>query len=492
MGSVTVQIDHEAKIPVKTQIAEAYAAAIRSGALKPGSALPSIRALSSRLKVSPATVVAAYRELQDRGLALAEPRSAFRVSGITADSILEGNASGSQILNGGSTVDGAYAPELGSGHGLYALNRIEPDLRVHPAREFARVIAEVASRDPFSGGYEEYRGNAALREAIAAYDRAKGIDSDPVNGMLMTSGAQQALQLLARSFPAGTAVAFEDPCYPGARLAFSGNLARLVPVDSGSDGPEEASLAAVSGPGAVAAFYCCPTYGNPSGRSWSRAARLRVLEAAAKGGFLVIEDDYLGDLDYLDERPDRLSTLAASVPGAKVVRIRTFSKCLLPALRLASVTGEASLVSRLLALKVADDIGCSAFTQRALARFIASGQYEAHLERVRPRYRSTREAVREALCEPIEGLAFDDPPSGLSLLARATGTLHPERFVSECAREGALVSPGGDYWRDGAKGEGYFRICFGSLAPEEAAPAIDTLRRAASAARNQAPVYSLI
>ncbi len=492
MGSVTVQIDHEGKIPVKTQIAEAYASAIRAGTLKPGSALPSIRALSARLKVSPATVVAAYRELSDTGLALAEPRSAFRVAGMGADPAREGKAAGSPFLNGGSTVDGAYAPELGSAHGLYALNRIEPDLRVHPVREFARVIAEVAARDPFSGGYEEYRGNAALREAIAACDRAQGIESDPVNGMLMTSGAQQALQLLARSFPPGTAIAFEDPCYPGARLAFAGNLARLVPVASGSDGPEAEALAAVSSAGAVAALYCCPTYGNPSGRTWSRAARLRVLEAAAKGGFLVIEDDYLGDLDYLDEKPDRLSSLAASVPGASVVRIRTFSKCLLPALRLASVTGEASLVSRLLALKVADDIGCSAFTQRALARFIASGQYEAHLARVRPRYRATREAVREALREPVEGLSFDDPPSGLSLLARATGALNPGRFVSECAREGALVSPGGDYWHDSARGSGYFRICFGSLAPEEAASAIDTLRRAASAALNQAPVYSLI
>ncbi len=492
MGSVTVQIDHEGKIPVKTQIAEAYAAAIGSGTLKPGSALPSIRALSARLTVSPATVVAAYRELQDRGLALAEPRSAFRVAGVAVDSLREGNATGSPFLNGGSTVDGAYAPELGGGHGLYALNRIEPDLRVHPAREFARVIAEVASRDPYSGGYEEYRGNAVLREAIAAYDRAKGIESDPANGMLMTSGAQQALQLLARSFPAETAIAFEDPCYPGARLAFAGNRAKIVPVASGEDGPGTEALDAVSAPGTVAAFYCCPTYGNPSGRSWSRAARLRVLEAAARGGFLVIEDDYLGDLDYLDEKPDRLSSLAASVPGANVVRIRTFSKSLLPALRLASVTGEAALVSRLLALKVADDIGCSAFTQRALARFIASGQYESHLERVRPRYRATREAVRAALREPIEGLSFDDPPSGLSLLARATGALHPERFVSECAREGALVSPGGDYWHDNAKGSVFFRICFGSLAPEEAAPAIDTLRRASSAARNQAPVYSLI
>ena len=499
MSSVIAQIDHEADLPVRTQISSAYAAAIRSGALKPGAALPSIRALSSRLRVSPATVVAAYRELCDSGLASAQPRSSFRVAGLPEDGVRTetgdeagGAASGVTVINGGSTVSGAYAPELRSGRGVYALNRIEPDLRIHPAREFAATIASVAVADVSIGGYEEYRGCPALREAIAAFDRERGIDSDPVNGMLITSGAQQAIQLLGRSFPSGTAIAVEDPCYPGARLAFSGNGARLVPVRVGADGPDAESLAAIARPGAVAAFYCCPTYANPSGRTWSEAARIRTLEAARAGGFLVVEDDYLGDLDYCAERPISLAALAERVPGARVLRVRTFSKCLLPALRIASVTGEPAIVSRLLALKVADDIGCSAFIQRALARFVDSGQYAAHLERVRPRYRATREALREALATQIEGLEFEDPPAGLSLLARVSGSLDAARFVAECAREGALVSPGSDSWLDPAEGRSRLRLCFGSLAPEEVHPAIDTLRRAASAARITSPVFSMI
>ncbi len=485
MSSVTVQIDHNAELPVRTQISSAYAAAIRAGTLAPGSALPSIRALSTRLSVSPATVVAAYRELCDAGFASAHPRSSFRV----APSFGENPA---KAPSGGSTIGGAYAPELRSTGGVYPLNRIEPDLRIHPAREFAAMIASVAAADPSIGGYEEYRGNPALREAIAAFDRERGIESDPVNGMLMTSGAQQAIQLVARSFPQGQAIACEDPCYPGARLAFAGTGARLVPVRVGDDGPEESSLRAIAKAGTVGALYCCPTYGNPSGRSWSVTSRMRTLEAARTGGFLVIEDDYLGDLDYLGEKLPSLSSLASGVPGARVLRIRTFSKSLLPALRLASVTGEPALIGRLLALKVADDLGCSAFLQRALARFIATGQYAAHLARIRPQYRATREALRAELAIPIEGLSFDDPPAGLSLLARALPSLDASRFVSECAREGALVSPGVDYWLDPAEGATRIRVCFGALNAGEIAPAVATLRRAAAAARNAAPVYSLI
>jgi GntR family transcriptional regulator/MocR family aminotransferase len=483
MSSVIVQIDHESDTPIRSQISRVYAKAIRDGVYKPGAPLPSIRALATRLGVSPATIVAAYRELCDAGLANASPRSSFRVTGASASGAL---------INGGSTITGAYAPELGSGRGIFALNRIEPDLRIHPAREFAAIIAAVAAADCSIGGYEEYRGYPPLREAIAAFDRERGIDADPVNGMLITSGAQQAIQLVARSLPSGAAVAVEDPCYPGARLAFSGVGARLVPVRASDDGLDGQSLAAIAAPGAVTALYCCPTYGNPSGKSWSTASRLRVLEASRSGGFLVLEDDYLGDLDYLDERLPRLSTLASRVPGARVLRIRTFSKCLLPALRLASVTGEPALVARLLALKVADDLGCSAFIQRALARFIADGHYQSHLERVRPRYRSTREAFRAALARPIEGLEFDDPPAGLSLLARLSGSVDADRFAAECAREGALVSPGEDYWVDRASGVSFLRICFGSLSPDEVAPAVDTLRRAAAAARDASPVYAMI
>jgi DNA-binding transcriptional MocR family regulator len=456
MISVPIQIDRKSAVPVRAQIAAAYTAAIRAGQLAPAAALPSVRALSARLGVSPATVVAAYRELCDCGLASSAERSAFRVSG--------------------------GAPE--KTHKAFQLNRIEPDLRIHPVAEFSRLLAEVAATDSSIGGYEDYRGYPGLRQAIAEIDRAVGVDADPASGMLITSGAQQAISLVARSLERGAAVAVEDPCYPGARIAFAGAGAALLPVRIGDDGPDQQALAAIAKPGAVAAFYCCPTYGNPSGRSWSPAARSRVLEAASKGGFLLIEDDYLGDLDYLGEAPVRLAALASRFPKARLLRIRTFSKSLLPALRLAGVAGDPQLIARLVALKMADDLGCSAFLQRTLARFIGDGLYQSHLERIRPHYRRTREQLRSALAGIKHGVSFDDPPAGLCLLGKLADTIDLGNFVAECAKRNVLISPGSDYWLRAADGANRFRVGFGALAPDEIATVAAAIESAAESAAN--------
>ena len=466
MISVIVQIDREAPVPVRAQIAETYAGAIRSGQLAAGAALPSVRALSARLGVSPVTVASAYRALCAGGLVNALPRSGFRVAGAT------------------------LAPS--AARRVFQLNRIEPDLRCHPVAECARLIAELAAADPGMGGYADYRGELALREAVVRLDAELGISSDAAEGVLITSGAQQALSLLGRSFAAGTRVALEDPCYPGARLAFSGAGASLVALALGEDGPDEEALKALATPGAVAAFYCCPSHANPGGRSWSAASRRRVMAAAQRGGVLLIEDDYLGDLDAPAAAPPRLAALAKEYPGVRVVRIHTFSKTLLPALRLASVSGEPALVARLLSLKVADDLGCSAFLQRALAALVDRGDYQRHLARVRPRYAGVRRLLHEALPRLAPSIVFDGPFAGFCMLGRLAAGVDPGRFLAECARLGVLLTPGADYWLDGVRGRDAFRMGFGSLAAEEIEPVIGILEQAAVVASNPAATRSLL
>jgi len=352
-------------------------------------------------------------------------------------------------------------------------------------REFTELLAALAASDPSMGGYEDYRGNPSLREELATLDREIGIEANPASGMLITSGAQQAITLVARALGPSARVAVENPCFPGARIAFQNAGAEVFPASSCEDGLYSATLEDLAAPGRFEALYCCPTYSNPRGRSWSVTARLRVLEASRLGGFLILEDDYLGDLDYLGERLPRLASLSAEVPGSRVLRIRTFSKCLLPALRLAEVSGEASVISRLLAQKVSDDIGSSAMMQRALAAFIRDGRYRTHLERVRPRYRATREALRSALSAvgPASGIRFDDPPAGLSLVATLPGDLDAARFFAECGARGVTVASGNDYWLGANPPEPCFRLGFGHLSPEEVRQAVSVFPEAAARAR---------
>jgi len=455
MFSVIAQIDRSSAEPIRSQIAEAFSLAIASGALAASSRLPSIRSLSARLGVSPATAAAAYDDLVARRLVVSRARSGFAVAGRR----------------------GADPSRTDSGEVQLSMNRIEPNLRLHPAAEFARVLALTAEDDPGAGGYEDYRGSIALRRALAELDRDDGIDSEPGSGMLVTAGAQQAISLLARTAGAGARVAIEDPTYPGARLAFRSAGAELVPIASDGDGPDPDDLDAACEGGRLDLFYCVPTYGNPGGRSWSPAARERVLRASAREGFTVVEDDYLGDLDYLGERLPRLAALAPSIPGSRVIRVRTFSKCLLPALRIAEVTADARTIETLLVMKSADDICGSALMQRSLACFLREGRYAAHLERVRPHYASVRKSLREALANSKSGLRFDDPPAGLCLLGSLEPGLDVASFVSGCGAEGILISSGPDFWNDRNDGAARFRIGFGNLEPGD-------VGRAAARARN--------
>jgi len=451
-----IQINKEGSAPLHLQIAAALEAAIRDGSMRADRPLPSVRALAERLGVSPATASAAYRDLVSRGVAEARPRSGYRA-----------------VVRDRGEKARAELP----------LHRIEPRLDLHPAAEFGRLVAEESALDPESGGYEDYRGNQALRDCFARLNERDGIPAASRDGILVSGGAQHAIALAARVFGAQRRVGIEDPVYPGARIAFAAAGARLSPIAMTEEGPDFGELEKAAEAG-LDLFYCCPTYGNPSGRSWSAEARERTVALAGERGFTILEDDYLRDLDYLNERPLPLAALAPE-RGAKVVHVRTFSKCLLPALRIAAVSADGASIDRLLSEKTADDICGSAFLQRPLARFLERGLYGKHLERVRPEYAATREALRRRLAGARGGLVFDDPPAGLCLLGTLPDGMDGELFADACRQEGVLVSPGRAYWTDAKMGERRFRIGFGNLRTDEVERAVSAMEKATERTRER-------
>ncbi len=462
--SVLIQIDRDATVPLHQQISASIERGVDSGSFRIDRNLPSVRALSTRLGVSPATVTAAYRTLLDRGVVEARPRSGYRV-------VSQGSKS--HALAGVSVQTEAGRPRL-------PFHRIEPNLAMHPVAEVGHILAQVATEAPESGGYEDYRGYLPLREILSERFTADGVLGARVDGMLITGGAQHAISLCARALRArssGSApiVAVEDPVYPGARLAFEYAGAQVIPIPMTEDGPDLAKLDALGS--RIDLFYCCPTYGNPTGRSWSVSSRERVLRLAAHHSFAIFEDDYLGDLDYLDEK---LPRLASDFPrtGATIIYVRTYSKCLLPALRLAGVVAPPEFLGPLFTAKMTDDICGSAFLQRSAARFLEGAAYDEHLTRVRPYYRSVREALRARARIPSSGIAYDDPPAGLCLMAKLPAGIDEERFAEACAAEGVLISPGSAYWADPSRGLHLFRIGFGGITLTEIDQAFSRLDRA--------------
>ncbi len=446
MNSVSIQLNRDAAQPLHEQISDAMEKAIKSGDLR-GKRLPSVRGLAQRLMVSPSTITAAYRTLVSRRLAEAAPRSGF-----IAPADINAREKGAKILS---------------------MDKIQPNLKYHPVAEFGRLVAETAERDESSGGYEDFRGYRRLRELFADLDAESGIAADPKMDIFITAGCQQAIALVAQIMGSGTKVAVENPTYPGALLAFQQAGATLIPIPAKNDGPDLKALEAVAG--SIDLFYCCPSYGNPTGRSWSHKIRERIAALAVRKGFTIFEDDYLGDLDYLDEKLPRLKSLA---PEAKIIHVRSFSKCLLPALRIAGVTAAPPTIDLLLKKRLSADITGSSFLERGLALFIERGRYREHLADVRPFYKTVREAFRREFGKTKSSIRYGDPPGGLSMLAELPQRLDATLFAAECERLGVMIAPAKDYFLNPLQGASCFRICFGGVEPEDAPFVARVLERA--------------
>lgn len=250
-------------------------------------------------------------------------------------------------------------------------------------RELRRLETRPASFKSPQGN----QGNFQLRHGIAehiALTRAVACRPDDV---LVTSGAQQAFDLIARIMvkPGETIVAVEDPGYPSLRVAFAAAGARLVPVRVDAEGIVVDEL-----PRDVGVICVCPSHQFPLGMSMSPARRLALLDFARSSGAVIVEDDYDGEFRY-DGAP--LDALRSHASADLVFYVGTFSKCMLPSLRLGFVVAPRWAMRALTAAKNSVDWHCSTPLQMAVAAFIADGHLARHVRRMRRVYRERRDLV---------------------------------------------------------------------------------------------------
>jgi GntR family transcriptional regulator/MocR family aminotransferase len=267
------------------------------------------------------------------------------------------------------------------------------------------------SRAPFLYGPPD--GLASLREAIAkhvAFARAVVCGADDI---VVTSGAQQAFDLLARLLvtPGRTRVAVENPGYAPIRAALIAAGARLVPVPVDGEG-----LRVDKVPDGVKVICVTPSHQSPTGAVMSRARRMALLARAQALGAAVIEDDYDGEFLYDAHPQDALQMLDRE---ARVFYVGTFSKSLFPALRKGFVVAPPWARAALVDVKRSTDSHSDVLTQATLAAFIAEGHLARHIRRMRPIYSQRRETLANAIEQQLSRWLEVLPGSaGLHLTAR--------------------------------------------------------------------------
>jgi DNA-binding transcriptional MocR family regulator len=327
---------------------------------------------------------------------------------------------------------------------------------------------------PEALGYAPGQGLERLRVLIAKELARSGIDTS-ADEILITTGSQQALDLVARALVnPGDVFLTEGRTYSGALNILTACGAEVVGVPGDDEGPDIPALKALARR-RPKGLYLMPSSRNPTGTSISDARRQALVDWSRSAGVPLIEDDYGADLE-LD--PGAAPQRSLRARDENVFHVSTYSKKLIPALRVGFIVCPPQMRGPLTRLKHAMDLGTSTLLQHALAEFLERGLLAAHLGRVTSAYRERRDALVGALREALpEEITFRPPDRGVVLWLSLPPGLDPEVAYEAARAEGVLVSSGSVYTAI-APSPGGLRLTYCSEPPERLAEGARRLGRA--------------
>ena len=437
-GFILPQLPRQSDAPLCVQVFEEVRQAILSGRLRAGSRLPSTREMAGDLRVSRNTVVSAFDQLLAEGYVVARRGSGTYVARELPDDLLHTKAKAAAVQAGAPKVAAPLTSARGASIGRIQTSATTaearafrpglPALDLFPVELWGRLEARMWRSAPAELlGFGESAGFRPLRRAIAQYlGAARGVlcSADQV---LVVSSSQQALYLAALVLmDAGDAAWVEDPGYLGARGALGSAGARLIPVpldESGMQpalldrGPRKPPAKAVPSPASSAPkiIYTTPSHQFPLGITMPLARRLELLRAAERYQAWVLEDDYDSEFRYTSRPVEALQGLDTT---GRVIYIGTFSKVLLPCLRLGYLVVPQALVGAFRAALGLVGRHPATIDQAVLAEFIGDGHFERHIRRMRTVYQERQQAIVAALEQRLGSLVTIGPhDSGMHLVA---------------------------------------------------------------------------
>jgi GntR family transcriptional regulator/MocR family aminotransferase len=414
-------------------------AAILNGRLQPELRLPATRALASALGVSRNTVVAAYDLLLSEGYLVARPGSGTYVANVRrpppGSRTQTNDRAAERRLNAFWRARPTALPPAPGGSSPFDFRLGLPDKAAFPFHIWRRLSARALrglSKAP--AAYAEPEGRQDLRAAIAKHISFARAVSCRADDIVVTGGAQQAFDLLARILvTAGrTMVAVEDPGYPPLRAAFAAAGAGIVGIPVDGEGLMVDRL-----PPRTRVVCVTPSHQFPLGTAMSARRRAALLDFAQARDAVIVEDDYDGEFRFGGRPLDALQTLDHA---ESVFYVGTFSKSLFPALRLGFVVAPPWARRALIAAKQSSDWHGPVLAQDTLAAFIAEGHLARHVRKMRRVYGERRALLLQALDryfgDRLEPIPAD---TGLHLAARLRAPLRADALAARAADSGIRI-----------------------------------------------------
>jgi DNA-binding transcriptional MocR family regulator len=354
-----------------------------------------------------------------------------------------------------------------------------PSPETFPADDIAEIAAAlIRERSAATLQYQPTRGNRDLLEYVAAFMQERGATRVSLENLVVTTGAQQALDVIARNLlDPGDVAAVAIPSYIGGIAALQNAQARLVGVREESDGIDmaafEETLRRQQNVGApVKLAYVISNFQNPSGVTLSDVKRDIILDLAARYDFLIIEDDPYGEL-YFDAPPP--PSIFSRDRTGRVVYVGSFSKTLAPGLRVGWLAAPAPLAARFeLCMETA--VLCPGVLDQAIvAECCRRGLAADRLPRLREFYGVRRRAMLDALAESADPqLRWTQPDGGLFVWVDGPPAIDAEAELTRLVESGVAYIPGRPFCIDDS-GKNAFRLAFSKESPDRIREGVQTL-----------------
>ncbi len=344
-----------------------------------------------------------------------------------------------------------------------------PTARIQVAAQ--RALAAPGRYGSLALQYGPTVGVEALRARLAAGSAAYPA-STPGTALVVTTGSQQGLDLIARVLvDPGDPVVVEDPVYLGARQVFHAHGARLIGVPTDSEGMDTERLADLLAGGLRPRLvYCVPNFSNPSGSSLSPPRRRRLAALAEHYGFVIVEDDPYRPLGFGPAPPDPISTHAPD----HTVFLGSASKCIAPGLRVGWIASPPWLFDTLVTAKQSIDLHTPPLTQLIVAEILADDAFlGSHLEHVRTDNAARASDLHGAVADFIR---CDAPTGGMFLWGRAA--TETQAMLPRAVARGVAYVPGAAFAVTAGTHAHHLRLSFATLDGPDLLAAADRLRGA--------------
>jgi DNA-binding transcriptional MocR family regulator len=471
---VSIQLQRDHPLPLYQQLYLQIKNTILSGQLENGQKLPPIRSLASRLGVNTVTVVQAFRCLEREGLVIAR---------VGKGTFVSYPAEAAQTISAppGTAVPPEFTPDVPDNWQVpvppEAVNfaTLTPDAELFPVDDFQSIINQVLNRDRGEAfGYQESQGYYPLRCSVAAYLSQRGINYD-AEAIQVISGAQQGIDIIARSLIVpGDRIFTESPTYTGALASFRSRGAQIQAIPLQADGIDLEALEKQLRIHHPKLMYVMTNFQNPTGICYSPQKQAALLDICRRWNVVLIEDDSFTELSY-DGRERR--ALKEQDEDDRVIYIKSFSKILMPGLRLAFMLAPRHLLPQLMAAKHIADISTSGLLQRAFDLYLRQGLWKTHLDYMKKcyleRYRHILESMRRSF---PPGVTFQEPEGGLCIWVQGRPGLSSNRLYEACLANQAVIAPGSHFYPDNSDSS-FFRLSFAALSAQDISQGIPIIAR---------------